>query len=443
MSEPNKHSPGQKSLELWLSRVLLSGSGLVFGLLVLCAWLAGASGLMLVTLSLCLLPLLYLLYEWLKDKLLRPYFNLLTALESINVDDYSFEIRPFFNAGVAGRVFHELTSLSTRLRQKKRLFDEKDLLVHSLIQQLDSPVMLLDQENKLHHGNQALSRWLGKDWRLMRLLPVQALGLRNVEGQWCFSDESQQHQFKIRSSVYKDTSGEHQLLLLTDISSELREMQALSWQQMVRVLSHEIKNTLTPIKSLAQTLAEFSDDPEQKEALDVIAERSQNLSEFVYHYSQMTRVYQLNKQVVDLPVMLATIETLHPDIDFVFKLDISTINVDAMLFEQVLINLITNAKQACADSAIAEKARLTCASYVSRGEVVLALTDNGGGILNEDNLFVPFYSTKTNGQGIGLLLCRNIIEQHGGRLTLSNNDAGPGATACIYLPQGHLKVKPT
>jgi len=423
------------SLEQWLNRVLFSVNFILLFFILLSTWLISRSLLLVVTIFIFSLPLLAFLTENIKNKLIQPYFGLLTSLESIKVDDYSFKTIPVFSKGVSAQLFHEVENLAQLLRQKKRLFDEKDLLVHSLIKQLDSPVLLIDEQNKLVYGNQGLSNWINKDWRLMRLTPIKSLGLSQLENEWCFDDTEQAQRFKIRSSSFKDHSGQHQLLMLTDISSELRKMQSQSWQQVVRVLSHEIKNTLTPIQSLAQTLAQFSQVPDQKEALNVIVERSQNLTEFVQQYSQMTQVYSLNLKEIDLKNTLSKMCMLHPDLVVKNKLDVKYITADPILFEQVLLNLITNAKQASSLQGMDnEKITISFNSYQIVGFTILEISDYGSGIQNSDNLFVPFYTTKQNGQGIGLVLCRNIIEQHGGQLTLVNKVNEKGAKACIKIP---------
>jgi len=429
------------SLEQWLNRILFSVNFIIVFLILLSTWFISHSILLVVTITISILPFLIFFTEKIKNKLLQPYFGLLTSLESIKVDDYSFETIPVFSKGVSAQLFNEVGSLAQLLRQKKRLFDEKDLLVHSLIKQLDSPVLLIDEQSKLVYGNQALSNWINKDWRLMRLTNINSFGLSQIENEWFFDEKEQTQRFKIRSSSFRDQSGQHQLLMLTDISSELRKMQSQSWQQVVRVLSHEIKNTLTPIQSLAQTLAQFSEIPDQKEALNVIVERSQNLTEFVQQYSQMTQVYSLNLKEIDLKASFTKICLLHPDLAVENKLDIKRITVDPILFEQVLINLITNAKQASVlQNQESEKITICFHSYQISGFTMIEIADNGCGIQNVENLFVPFYTTKQNGQGIGLVLCRNIIEQHGGQLTLVNKIGSKGAKACIKIPNKQNEI---
>lgn len=363
---------------------------------------------------------------------MSPYYRIITALESIKVDDYSVEVIPPYTQGILHKVFAEINQFSQILRRKKRLFDEKDLLVHNLIKQLDSPVLLINAQDQLAHGNQALSRWLGKDWRLIRLMPVKSFGLLKSKQGWSFEDENQAKHFKLRSSHYKNDSTEHQLLIFTDISTELREMQIESWQQVVRVLSHEIKNSLTPIKTIAQALAELNVDPLQKQMLEVINERSQKLSKFVSHYSKLTWVYEIKKKTIDINQLLTSITAIYMDIDFELQLQITQLHGEPLLLEQVLINLITNSRQAIEQKKI--KGRIQIQSFNKSNFTLVRIIDNGAGIQNSTNLFVPFYTTKSDGQGIGLLLSRNIIEQHGGQLTLENNQDREGTTAIIKLP---------
>ncbi|WP_212668824.1 ATP-binding protein [Pseudoalteromonas sp. NBT06-2] len=344
------------------------------------------------------------------------------------MDDYSLQAKTTFQKGIAATLFKELAVLSSTLAEKKHVYNESNLLVYSLIQQLDSPVLLIDQEYKLVQGNQALSTWLKKDWRLVRLMPVQALNLAFDNHNWYFTDETKSAQYKIRSSFFSDNNGEHQLLILTDISSELRKMQLDSWQQLVKVLSHEIKNSLTPIKSLAQTLLQFSKDPQQKEVLGVIVERSHNLNLFVSQYAQLSKQYHINAQKVDLNTLFEQVFTLYKELNFKTQLQVKYINVDVILFEQVLINLIENAKQASNSDA-----EIMIISEHEDNYVSIKIRDFGSGIQNMENIFVPFYTTKINGQGIGLLLSRNIIEQHNGVLSISNTSDNTGVIANIKL----------
>lgn len=434
--------------EQWLTKALYLLSAILIVLTSTITWLLSASILWLITVNSVLLPILYFVADSVKEKLNKPYYHLLYQLDALLVDDYSLTSQFKNNNGIAGQVFTSLTKLSQQLSNKHQLFDENNLLVHSLIQALDSPVLLLNDKQQLIHGNQALSLWLEQDWRLVRLTKVEQLGFSYHDHHWQMKNQQQSPLYKIRSSQFTLANQQHQLLILTDISSELRQMQLKSWQQLIRVLTHEIKNSLTPIKSLAQTLRDINQDKEQQSALNVIVERSQNLNDFVANYGQITRVYQLKLKPIKLTLFIEGIIPLYPNINFSCQFEQTSITADEVLLQQVFINLIENAQQAFISRATdidinnKEQCQLIIKSKLLKNVCLLTLTDNGAGIQNTDNLFVPFYTTKANGNGIGLSLCRNVIEQHGGQLTLINNtnnndnsaEKTTGACAQITIP---------
>ncbi|MBU1621704.1 MAG: hypothetical protein KJ556_17845 [Gammaproteobacteria bacterium] len=421
------------SLEFFIRSCILFFSVSLFLLSFSCLWLLGLSQLALITLMLFILLFLIFLYFWIKKKLMSPYFRIMEAIEAIKVDDYSVTFFPGYKYGIIEKIFSEINEYSTEFRNKKRRFDEKNLLVHSLIKQLDSPVLLLDAERRFIHGNAALSRWLGKDWRMIRLAPIGHLGLSKHKNYWLFDNDSTNNKYKIRSSFYKDSVGEYQLLIFTDISRELRDMQTKSWQEVVRVLSHEIKNSLTPIVALSQELANVCVDPLQKEMLNVISARGRSLSKFISQYSTLGYVYEISKSPFNVKDVLLSMSGLYPDVAFNFDIQNEILNADPVLIEQVLLNLINNAQQSIIKRGGLEKV-INVSCYALARRIHLDITDNGIGIENVNNIFVPFYTTTPGGQGIGLTICRNIIEQHGGELTLTNNNIDTGAIASIQLP---------
>ncbi|MBE0377194.1 hypothetical protein PPRY_a2277 [Pseudoalteromonas prydzensis ACAM 620] len=361
--------------------------------------------------------------------LLTPYHQILTALDAIKENDYSVKSISPYSLGISGKVFKEIEDLSQTLRKKSLLYKKQNLLSFALIQQLDSPIVILDGDMRIKDGNNALSLWLGKEWSLINLMPASHLQLLKTEQGWKFNATELNNNYSIRSGRYHDEFGEHTLLIFTDISKELRRMQKESWQQLVRVLSHEIKNSLTPIQSLAQLLERDSKDENDKEILSVIVDRSKNLNTFVAQYSKIFKPLTINRQQIDLKSFIQTQLSLNEPLSFELNLQVASVVADPVLLEQVFINLIVNAKQANDD-----QCHLTITSYLRSNQVVIEFTDSGTGIQNPENLFIPFYTTKPDGQGIGLPLCQNIIEQHGGQLTLTNRVNNQGAIASIRLP---------
>jgi nitrogen fixation/metabolism regulation signal transduction histidine kinase len=213
--------------------------------------------------------------------------------------------------------------------------------------------------------------------------------------------------------------------------------QQKSWQQIIRVLSHEIRNSLTPIKSLAQTLvSQELEETKTKQALQVMVDRSTSLQEFVNRYADITKNISINKSWFNTAEFIKTITVLFPQSTFSIESKVDKVWGDIVLLKQVLINLIKNSVEANIQNSN-PRISITISTQLNRNQksVVIEVTDNGQGISNIDNLFVPFYTTKNQGQGIGLSLSKNIIEQHDGRLTLVNNIDKQGATAKIYLSQ--------
>ncbi|MFT6414237.1 MAG: nitrogen fixation/metabolism regulation signal transduction histidine kinase, partial [Glaciecola sp.] len=229
----------------------------------------------------------------------------------------------------------------------------------------------------------------------------------------------------------------YHLVILSNVEELLRVNQQKSWQQIIRVLSHEIRNSLTPIKSLAQTLvSQELEETKTKQALQVMVDRSTSLQEFVNRYADITKNISINKSWFNTAEFIKTITVLFPQSTFSIESKVDKVWGDIVLLKQVLINLIKNSVEANIQNSN-PRISITISTQLNRNQksVVIEVTDNGQGISNIDNLFVPFYTTKNQGQGIGLSLSKNIIEQHDGRLTLVNNIDKQGATAKIYLSQ--------
>ena len=437
----------KNSLERYLSIYLIATGvislGAISWVLVL---LLGFPSLLALTLMVLFTILYVIQANRFYKKLITPFIRLSNEIEAIALDDYSLISHSSFLHGVCAQVFNGLHQIHEQLRVKKRLFDERSLLIYSLIEHLDSPVLVLDQHNRMVHANPAFSLWHGKDWRLSRLCRAEKLGFScDKQGKWRLDSESinadrnaVNASYQIRASRFSEVDSNHQLLLLTDISKEMRATQKKSWQQLIRVLGHEINNAITPIKSLAQSLLMELDAEKHRQVLQAIVEQSKGLSTFVHHYSNIYRDYPLNVQKFDLETLLSDLEDLFPTVDLIRDLKNTEIVADFGLFKQVIHNLIKNAQEATqvakSGANTEKKAKIEVECWKKNGFLHISICDSGCGIQNVENLFVPFYTTKLHGQGIGLSFSRDIIEQHGGRLTLCNRLKQPGAEAKIVLP---------
>jgi len=411
--------------------------GAFSGILVWLFYLLELSSLLMITLLTVLLPLLGLSLNRCYYKIITPFYSLTNQVEAIRLEDYSLHTRAQYHSGILHNLHQEITVLAQGLQQRKQTHDQHTLLIYHLIEQLDAPIAIFNQNHQLSHGNGAFAQYIGHPWQSKRLSTSRSLGLSiNKNNQYSFIDKAQSSCWQLKQSQFSQDEKTYYLVVLTNIETLLRKNQQNSWQQIIRVLSHEIRNSLTPIKSLAQTLVEL---PEQqgnaKRALQVIVERSTALQEFVNRYGDISQRYSVEKKdfasqgFAEMLIALFAKEKINIDIQT------DTIFADPLLLQQVMINLFKNAIDACINekSAFIKLTILSKINHKQAQELLIEVTDNGQGIANLDNLFVPFYTTKESGHGIGLNLCQNIIEQHNGRLTLTNNK-NKGATAQVVLP---------
>jgi signal transduction histidine kinase len=233
------------------------------------------------------------------------------------------------------------------------------------------------------------------------------------------------------------------LVVLSDVSTALRENERDAWRRLIRVMGHEINNSLTPIRSMSEALlAELAKPPPRPpsfeddigEALGVIARRSDALGRFMSSYARLAK---LPPPRIDRAALAPLVEkvallerrvpvTVEPGPDAVISADIDQL-------EQVLINLVKNAAEASLGMTASAAVRVTWTT--SDRWVDIAVEDEGTGIADTTNLFVPFFTTKPEGSGIGLVLAREIVEAHKGELTLRPRREGNGTIANIRLPR--------
>jgi len=405
---------------------------LVALLLVWILYLLNSNALIAITLFLAIFtPLLigiFIFYQ----RLIRPFYRLTNMIEAIRLEDYSLRIKPAYQHGIVDELSTEINTLASTLMQRKQRYDQHAFLIYQLIEQLDTPIVVFDDNLQLSHANDAFSNWAQQPWQSLRHYSATRIGLRMSELQWQLQNQDQQANWQVSQSHFLKNNQQYHLVVLTNISRAIRKTQQESWLQIIRVLSHEIHNSLTPIKSLAQSLLEMqSTEPRAKSALEVIVKRSNGLDEFVNRYASLYRNFEVAPRLVNCQNFIKQLSSLFSQKSISINCEIASLVVDPILLEQVMINLIKNGIEA----SVGNEESINVSFIRQAKQVHIKVTDRGRGIANSDNLFVPFYTTKENGNGIGLSLCRNIIEQHGGSLSLTNNDNGQGAKALIILPE--------
>jgi nitrogen fixation/metabolism regulation signal transduction histidine kinase len=350
-------------------------------------------------------------------------------LEAVSNDDYCQYAKPAFSAGKVIEFHQDLVDLSAHLQLLKSRYDQHIFLVYRLIEQLDSPILVFDQNPQLTYANSAFNELFPQPWQIFRHSSPGLLGLEFVDNKWRFKEKQRDSKWQIRHSEFIDQGKNHQLMVFVNIESALRESQLSAWQQLIRVLGHEIHNSLTPVSALAQGLSVKAQSDREKQALNVITERCQHLQDFVSRYASITKPFHLNCQMLIVSNIAERIKGLLKDVNLVVELKTERLWADPAFIEQILLNVIKNADEASESGKII---KLIFSENLDRS--LIEVIDSGHGFANLDNLFVPLYSTKQNGQGIGLSFCRNIIEHHKGTIDLVNNIAEPGVTVSISLP---------
>jgi two-component system nitrogen regulation sensor histidine kinase NtrY len=347
-------------------------------------------------------------------------------LEAVNQEDYRQWSKPAFSQGLVQQFHQRLVTLSTELQEKKSRYDQHAFWIHQLITQLETPMLVFNAKSQLTFGNTGFYYLFNQPWQVYRHASPRLLGLEETPNGWQFADKDKNRQWQIRYSQFSEQGDSHQLLMFINIESALRQSQLKAWQQIIRVLGHEIRNSLTPVSSLAESMAARATVERDKTALTVITERCQHLQDFVSRYSSLTNKLQLSCQSLQLDPFITRIVGLFGHFEIQTQINAKTLWADASFIEQVLINLLKNAIEAKAESILLS---VTQSDHYS----VIKVVDDGQGFSNLDNLFVPLYSTKQQGQGIGLSFCRNIVEQHKGSIKLVNNPE-QGVTITLQLP---------
>ncbi|NQZ09827.1 MAG: histidine kinase, partial [Algicola sp.] len=247
----------------------------------------------------------------------------------------------------------------------------------------------------------------------------------------------------LRTDEYFEKGIRQKLIFITDIQDILREEERQAWQKLLRVLSHEINNTLAPISSISETLSELVSNHQAlnqidaelgadlTEGLAVITERANSLNQFIQSYQQLSRLPPPDKTVFDIEPLMRATALLFDDVTIELIEQSLSIYADQNQLQQVIINLVKNARESMQNN---PNGKIELSWETLGDQVKIQVLDEGGGIDNPDNLFIPFYTTKEQGSGIGLVLSRQIIINHGGDITVTNRANPVGAVASVYLP---------
>jgi two-component system, NtrC family, nitrogen regulation sensor histidine kinase NtrY len=377
------------------------------------------------------------------DYPLRTLANLIGALRE---EDYSIRLRGSRGDDAMGEVSTELNRLTEALREQRLGALEAAALVRAVIAEIDSAIFAFDGEGRLQVVNRSGERLLGRNAERLLGRDASELGLAALlDGEPAETAEISlpggSGRWLVRRSRFRDKGVPHRLLVMSDLSRALREEERLAWQRLLRVLGHELNNSLAPIRSIAMSLSDLlnRDEPpadlldDVRSGLSVIASRTAGLTRFMEGYARLARLPRPVLRRVPIAAVVARLAGLQRRMPLVVipGPDVA-VDVDPDQIEQLLINVTGNAVDASLEAGGAEVA---VTWTVAEQQVEITVSDDGAGISATANLFVPFFTTKTGGSGVGLALSRHIAEAHGGTLTLENRATAPGAIARLRLPR--------
>jgi nitrogen fixation/metabolism regulation signal transduction histidine kinase len=371
---------------------------------------------------------------------LRTLSNLLAALRE---GDFSIRARVSASNDALGELTTEVNALAGTLRQQRLGAVEATALLGKVMEQIDVAVFAFNPEHSLRLVNRAGERLLGQSEGLLGAT-ARDLGLEE-----CLAEETVRTvemsfpggtgRWQIRRSTIREGGVPHQMIVITDLSRALREEERQAWRRLIRVLGHELNNSLAPIKSVADSLAMLlsrenlpSDWREDTyRGLEVIGARADALGRFTSSYARWTKLPPPKLAPVEIEVCVRRVVALERRVAVQLAVgEKITVQADADQLDQLLINLVKNAAEASQETGGGVTVR-----WKMEGEFVeVRVEDEGPGLPNTGNLFVPFFTTKPGGSGIGLVLSREIAEGHGGTLTLENRAAARGCVARLRLP---------
>jgi nitrogen fixation/metabolism regulation signal transduction histidine kinase len=388
------------------------------------------------------------LWGWLaanlRERVVRPLQTLANLLSALREGDFSLRARKSEEPDALAEVVHEVNAIGEVLREQRLGAVEAAALLHRVLNEVDVAVFAFDEPGRLRLVNRAGERLLTGPTERLLGRAAEDLGLADL-----LADEVSRLQsrtfpggpgrWEIRRSTFRERGLPHRLLVISDLSQTLRQEERQAWQRLIRVLGHELNNSLAPIHSMASTLAGLLNrepppedwQEDMQRGLEVIGDRSGALIRFMAAYARLARLPSPRRSPFELSSLIRRTAALETRLAvYVEKGPEVTIEGDADQIEQLLINLIRNA----VDAALLTGGGVGVGWRANGAHVEVRVEDEGPGLSNTENLFVPFYTTKPGGTGIGLALSRQIAEAHGGTLTLENRSPEPGCEALLRLP---------
>jgi two-component system nitrogen regulation sensor histidine kinase NtrY len=384
----------------------------------------------------------------LRERVVLPLQTLSNLLAALGEGVFSIRARGARGGDPLGEVMIEVNTLVETLRHQRLDALEATTLLRKVMAEIEVAVFTFDEDQELKFVNRAGARLLSQTAERLLGRRAEELGLQD-----CLTGEAPRvintafpggvGRWEIRRSSFRQGGRPHELLVLSDLSQPLREEERQAWQRLIRVIGHEMNNSLAPIKSIAGSLAtivernpppsDWRDDVQR--GLGVIASRSESLSRFMSAYARLAKLPPPKLEPLDVAAVIDRVVTLEKG----HNVQIAggprlTVQGDSDQLEQLLINLVRNAIDAVRETGGGVRVGWQRLPGSSPPTMELWVEDEGPGLSNTGNLFVPFFTTKPGGSGIGLVLSRQIAEAHGGSLILANREDRTGCRATLRLP---------
>jgi nitrogen fixation/metabolism regulation signal transduction histidine kinase len=373
----------------------------------------------------------------------RPLQTLSNVVSSLREGDYSFRARGAASLDPLGELASEINALADLLQKQRVRSLEATALLARILEVMHAPLFAFDREYTLQLVNNAGAQLLGRPLARCFGHSAPELGLAHLvvaADQSIHSFGAKPTRWLLRKAVFRQDGVPHTLLLLADVSQPLQEEEQIAWKRLIRVLGHELSNSLAPIKSIAGSLLARAENITGDEAtvrdfrrgLGVVESRADSLHRFVQSYRLLAQLPPPHLKSIHVGPLLERVALLEQRVPV--QLDPGPpvmLNADPDQLEQMFINLLANA----VDASLANGAKPVRIDWrLAESGVLVGIEDAGLGIANTENLFVPFYTTKPTGSGVGLALAQQIARAHGGEIRLFNREDGPGARATIRLP---------
>ena len=425
----------------WLFCALLALPALILtGILISASSIPLAPALLLIG---GLLLYLLLVASALIEGIVRPLQTLSNVLSSLREGDYSFRARGAGSQDAFGELAWEVNTLANLLQKQRVHSLEATALLARILEVMHAPLFAFDRRQRLqlvsHAGVQLLARTHARcfgatasELGLGKLLEAPDQSIHTLGGT--------PTRWMLRKATFRQEGAPHTLLLLADVSLPLQVEEQLAWKRLIRVLGHELSNSLAPIKSIAGSLlrrvetlsGEESTLHDFRRGLGVVESRADALHRFVQSYRQLAQLPPPQLRPTPVAPLVERVVLLEQRLDVELTPGPAvTLSADPDQLEQMFINLLANA----VDASLTNRSTSVLVSWrISESSLLVTIEDAGLGIANADNLFVPFYTTKPTGSGVGLPLAQQIARAHGGEVSLVNREDGAGARATVRLP---------